>query len=580
MVSSETPAVRVVAPVAQEPAQRLRRAVTREPAGEDEDRMPVPAWRRLQDGEGGEQRRELEPGTGLEGEQSSRRPGKRHCVRHTSSLHRGKRQSQDEGAIAAASFFTLTARIAAPYLRADTRGMDPYTGPAPRSHRVPCNRRKTMAHRLCAALVAALGLFACALPASASQHLMKVVEVFPGTVAQPNAQYIVLQMYSSNQQFVAGFTLGIFDANDALVTSFTFPGNVPNGLDQAKILLATPEAETLFGVTADLAITPSLPLAGGAVCFGASPTFGFDCLSWGSFVDGVGGASGAGTPYCAVSGLTQGQALVCDLLAQGNADLNSNDCTDSRADHDCGDAEPLANPVGSTPGFLAASPACSVCGNNATEACEECDGTDDGACPGDCQVDCTCFSEFALLGKLMLVKDPQPGVDATRRKIVLKVKESASPHPITGNPITGGATLEVVLSGTTPSSQTFTLPPGAAFWSALGTVGFKYKDTGLVNGPIKLLIVKKTTSGNFILSALGKGSGSGPLNLVPPNTGTEARVRFIPGDGDGYCAAFGGVAGGTLDPNTNKVFKAKNPTAEGPCPPSPSGAFVDLASLF
>ena len=426
-----------------------------------------------------------------------------------------------------------------------------------------------MVDRLAPLVVAGM-LGMLALPASASQHLMRVVEIFPGTVAQPTAQYIELQSYNPGQNLVSGYTVAIFDASDTPVTSFTFPANVPNGLDQAKILIATPAAEALFGVTADLGMTASLPLAGGAVCFGLPPTFWFDCLSWGTFVDGAGNASAAGTNYRPSTGLTQGQAVVCDLLANGNSDLNSNDCVDSKADHDCGDAQPLANPIASTPGFLAANPACPVCGDNVTqpEVDEECDGTDDLACPGGCQLDCTCYTEQILLGKLALVKDPQPGVDATRRKLVLKAKEGASPNPLTGNPITGGAILKISLSGTSPTSQTFTLPAGVPYWSALGTVGFKYKDADLVNGPIKLLIYKKKTgSGSFVMTVLGKGSAS-PLNLLPPNAGTEARLSFIPGSGgDRYCVAFGGVAGGTLDPNTDKVFKAKNPTAEGLCPP-------------
>ena len=414
------------------------------------------------------------------------------------------------------------------------------------------------------AVVAALGMPALA---SASQHLMRIVEIFPGTAAQPNAQYIVLQMYDANQEFVAGYTTTIYDAMDSALTSFTFPGNVPNGMGQAKILLATTEAQTLFSVTADLLMTASLPLAGGAACFGLPP-FVFDCLSWGNFVDGAGGASGAGTNFNAATGLFQGQAVVCDTNAHGNADLNFDDCVDSAADHDCGDAQPLANPVGSIPGFLAANPACPVCGNNVTEPAinEECDGTDDVACDGECQIDCTCFNVQTILGKIVVVKDPQPGVDATKRKITFKAKESASPATLTGNPITGGATLVIALSGTTPSSQSFTLPGGAAFWTTLGSGGFKYKDKDLVNGPIKLLIVKKTGSGTFLLTVLGKGS-TGGLNLVPPNTGTEAQLSFTPGSGgDQYCASFGGAAGGTIDPNTAKVFKAKNPTAAGACP--------------
>jgi hypothetical protein len=433
-----------------------------------------------------------------------------------------------------------------------------------------------MTRRRLAAFAAAV-FSACALPASASQHLMKIVEVFPGTVAQPNAQYIMMQAYDVNQNFPAGFTVGIFDASDAVVTSFTFANQLTNGMDQMTVLLATPEAEALFGVTADLAMTASLPLAGGAVCFGAVPSYGFDCVSWGNFVDGPGNANNTGANYRPLGGLAHGQALVCDITAHGNADLNFDDCNDSKADHDCGDAQPLANPVGSTPGFLAANPVCPVCGNNTTEFGEECDGTEDSACPGDCQPDCSCFSTFVLLGKLALVKNPN--LDAGRRKFVLKAKEIASPHPLTGNPIIGGATLTIALNGMTPSSQTFVLPHGAASWSPIGTIGYKYKDANLINGPVKLLIYKKSGSGAFTLTVIGKAGGSPTLNLVPPNAGTEIQASFVPGGGgDRYCTAIGGVAGGTLDPNTSELFKAKNPTAEGTCPPSPSGAFVDDSS--
>src|ERR671919_132252 len=117
-------------------------------------------------------------------------------------------------------------------------------------------------------LAAVVALACCPLPALAANHLIKVVEVFPGTAALPNAQYIVVQMYNPGENFVSSLNVAIYNASDSLVTSFTFTSNVPNGADQAKILLATPEAETLFGVTADLAMTPSLPLAGGAACWG------------------------------------------------------------------------------------------------------------------------------------------------------------------------------------------------------------------------------------------------------------------------------------------------------------------------
>ena len=37
-----------------------------------------------------------------------------------------------------------------------------------------------------------------------------------------------------------------------------------------------------------------------------------------------------------------------------------------------------------------------VCGNDVEERGEDCDGTDDAACPGQCQVDCTCPAPLSL----------------------------------------------------------------------------------------------------------------------------------------------------------------------------------------
>ena len=56
-----------------------------------------------------------------------------------------------------------------------------------------------------------LALLGVALPASATFHLMKVVEVFPGTAAAPNAQYVVIQMYATGQNFVAGHAITVFN---------------------------------------------------------------------------------------------------------------------------------------------------------------------------------------------------------------------------------------------------------------------------------------------------------------------------------------------------------------------------------
>ena len=88
----------------------------------------------------------------------------------------------------------------------------------------------------------------------AAHHDLRVREFFPGTLLQPHAQYIEFQMATAGQNAVAGFTLVIFDSTGNEAASITFPSNVINGANQASMLLATPEAEALFGITADVSM--------------------------------------------------------------------------------------------------------------------------------------------------------------------------------------------------------------------------------------------------------------------------------------------------------------------------------------
>jgi len=112
---------------------------------------------------------------------------------------------------------------------------------------------------------------ALVVPASATFHLVKVVELFPGTAVSPNAQYVNLQMFASGQEFVGGHALTLFDRTGALVGSVTFPGNLGNGANQAKILIATTQAQTFFGVNADLVMArPAVLAAGGKACWAGS----------------------------------------------------------------------------------------------------------------------------------------------------------------------------------------------------------------------------------------------------------------------------------------------------------------------
>lgn len=75
----------------------------------------------------------------------------------------------------------------------------------------------------------ALGMAMFGGSAEASFHLMKVVQVFPGTAAAPNAQYVMIQMYTGGQNQLSGHQISVFDASGAAIQNFTFSAAVANG---------------------------------------------------------------------------------------------------------------------------------------------------------------------------------------------------------------------------------------------------------------------------------------------------------------------------------------------------------------
>ena len=173
-----------------------------------------------------------------------------------------------------------------------------------------------------------------------------------------------------------------------------------------------------------------------------------------------------------------------------------------------------------------------------------------------------------VLGRLILIKNPVPGQPENRLVKVYALESGGA--TVVGDPTVGGATLRVIANGGTPSDETFNLP--ASYWtgraSSSGTVYYKYRDEGF-NGPVKLVLIRKSSSGNFLIKALAFAK-LGPLNVEPPNPGTDAAIVLAINGGDTYCSGFGGAAGGTLinDPPGNpfKVFGVKRPTVEIGCP--------------
>ena len=63
---------------------------------------------------------------------------------------------------------------------------------------------------------------ALATPAYASFHLMLVSEVYAGSEAAPDAQYVELVMYSGSQTQLSGHEVIVYDPSGAVLTTATF----------------------------------------------------------------------------------------------------------------------------------------------------------------------------------------------------------------------------------------------------------------------------------------------------------------------------------------------------------------------
>jgi hypothetical protein len=157
-------------------------------------------------------------------------------------------------------------------------------------------------HIVGVACAIALGLLS-AQAAQASFHLIQIREVYPGSLANPQSEYVELQMWRSDENFVSGHFLRSYDAGGAVVATSTFPRDVPKGANQSTLVMATPQAEAEFGVRADAALAPAgqLSPSGGAVCWEA-----LDCVSWGSFAGALPSSAGAAV---APAGIPDGMAL-------------------------------------------------------------------------------------------------------------------------------------------------------------------------------------------------------------------------------------------------------------------------------
>jgi hypothetical protein len=206
---------------------------------------------------------------------------------------------------------------------------------------------------LVVASLVALSLVTATPPARGAQHLMKVREVYAGSLLEANADFVELQMYQNGQQVVGGHPLTLYNQAGASRIC-TIPQNVTNGANQETILLATSEAQAAFG-TADFTIPAFLEHAGGAVCFE-----NFDCASWGSFAGAATAKDrdgGPGTPE--PGGIPIGDSLDRRIDISGGATTleNEDDTNNSANDFEAEDPSPNANgPIATNLGTATCTP--------------------------------------------------------------------------------------------------------------------------------------------------------------------------------------------------------------------------------
>lgn len=193
-------------------------------------------------------------------------------------------------------------------------------------------------------------------------------------------------------------------------------------------------------------------------------------------------------------------------------------------------------------------------------------------------------AEQTVHGRALKVKDPKPGTDPARRRVVVAGKQTGGAATLVGDPsaagAAGGAVVEILLAGATPSRQAFVLAQGARrrggdFWTATSK-GFRYDDPDGERGAVRSLTLSRGTKGTFTVKAKLEGRNA-PLLLAPPAPGTDGCVAVTlgvaPGAGDRYSLRFG--PDGRVRNTGATGFSVKNPTAVGVC----GSAFPDPATL-
>ena len=189
-------------------------------------------------------------------------------------------------------------------------------------------------------------------------------------------------------------------------------------------------------------------------------------------------------------------------------------------------------------------------------------------------------ADQTIVGKKLLIKNPG-GAPSANNKIVFLSKDAsiAQPSGLTEDPrcapngtaTTGNASAALTVTG----SDSFSIPLTCDNWTVNGAGNlFKYKDTS--GATCKIVLVKDTK----LVKAICKGSQV-DFDLGAGETSVDVVLRS--GPTNRYCTQFSAAetCDTVKDGSDGKTYLSKNCTgAPATCGASPSGAFIEIASLF
>ncbi len=184
--------------------------------------------------------------------------------------------------------------------------------------------------------------------ASASNHEIKIREVYAGSAAHPGDEYVELQMYASGQNlFNLGTTTTLYNATGSATATFATPAdnnsNPTIGTSQHRVLIASESAKSTFSTPAGytLAAGDHLADSGGAVCYTPTQAGSFiDCVSWGNFSGSLPSATGGNVDS---GGIPDGDAINRSIARGCSTVLEGGDDTGKPGDWSNVTPSPLNN---------------------------------------------------------------------------------------------------------------------------------------------------------------------------------------------------------------------------------------------